>query len=76
MKILKEKNANKKDTVGLTLRVDRTLLGHYEEIVARANRMRFAHGARGNVTVQQVILHRMRSLPSWQARHNKKSLTE
>jgi hypothetical protein len=57
----------KKDTLGITLRPERDLLAHYEEIVSRANRLRVSAGERGNVTVQQVILHRMRSLPSWQA---------
>lgn len=53
------------DTVGLTLRAEKHLLAHYEEIAVRANRLRVKAGQRGNITVQQVILHRMRSLPSY-----------
>lgn len=69
-----DKTSKKKATFPLTLRADRALLMHYEEIAARANRILLARGERSNVTVQQVILHRMRSLPSWQARRKRLNL--
>ncbi len=53
-------------TTGLTLRPDVELLRYYEGVAARANQMQVAKGLRGNVTVQKVILHRLRSLPAYQ----------
>lgn len=53
------------NTTSLTLRPEIPLLVYYEQVAARANRMLVASGRRGNVTVQQVMLQRLRSLPGF-----------
>lgn len=53
-------------TTGLTIRPDIHLLAYYEHVAARANRVQVAKGLRGNVTVQKVMLHWLRSLPAYQ----------
>lgn len=55
----------RRDTFPLTLRLERELLAFYERVAQRANRGLVAAGRRGNVTVQQVILHRLRGLPAY-----------
>lgn len=55
----------RRETEPLTLRPERQLLMYYEQVAQRANRMLVAAGRRGNVTVQQVILHRLESLPAY-----------
>lgn len=62
----------KSKTAGLTLRVDIPLLKYYEQVAARVNRMLMAKNERGNVTVQKVMLHRLRSLPAFQSSLKKK----
>lgn len=54
-------------TTAITLRPEVPLLVYYERVAERANRMRLEKGLRGNVTVQQVILHRLRTLPAYQS---------
>ncbi|MGS0741118.1 hypothetical protein ACVBEF_04660 [Glaciimonas sp. GG7] len=69
---VRKKDSERPKTIGITLRPELELLAHYEEIALRANRMFLTKGERGNVSAQQVMLQRMRSLPSWQARLKKK----
>lgn len=57
--------SQRRDTFPLTLRLERNLLAYYEQVAQRANRLLVVAGRRGNVTVQQVILHRLRSLPAY-----------
>lgn len=52
-------------TTSITLRPDVELLAFYERVTERANRLRISKRERGNLTVQQVILHRLRSLPAY-----------
>ena len=54
-------------TVGITIRPSIVLLSYYEEVAERANRMLRSKGERGRVSVQQVMLQRLRSLPAFQA---------
>lgn len=49
--------------VGLTLRVDRRVLAVYSRIAVRANAIRVRHGERGDVTAQDIMRHRLESLP-------------
>lgn len=58
-------NDRRRDTFPLTLRLEHDLLTYYEQVTQRANRLLVAAGLRGNLTVQQVILHRLRSLPAY-----------
>lgn len=70
-----ESSGKRRDTLPLTLRVERDLLGYYERVAQKANRLLIAAGKRGNVTVQQVMLQRLRSLPAYR-RFVEKSKTE
>lgn len=69
----KKKDGAGDKTTGITLRPEVQLLAHYEEIALRANRMFLAKGVRGNVTAQQVMLQRLRGLPSYEAQVKRKN---
>lgn len=60
-----------KDTVGITLRIDKWLLRAYSEIAHRANDRRLRKGQPGNLSAQDVMRHRLGSLPVIKARANK-----
>lgn len=57
----------REETIGITMRPSTALLAFYERIAERANRFRLHRGERGNVSVQKVMLHRLQSLPAYQA---------
>lgn len=50
-------------TEGITLRLPKTLLQAYAEIANRANLIDLKNGGRGKMTVQDVLRHRLASLP-------------
>lgn len=56
------------ETKAITLRPDVQLLRFYEEVTARANALQLSRGLRANLTVQQVMLHRLKSLPGYRAK--------
>lgn len=58
-------SSRRRNTVPLTLRMERDLLTYYEQVAQRANRFLVMRGQRGNLTVQQVILHCLRRLPAY-----------
>ncbi len=51
------------ETVGITLRIPRALYEIYVEITNRANLIDLKQGGRGNKTAQDVMRHRLASLP-------------
>lgn len=59
---MRESNGGKA-TVGITLRLDKRVLETYIQIAFRANAIRIQNGGRGNVTVQDIMRHRLGSLP-------------
>lgn len=50
-------------TVGITLRVPVWLLSVYDKIAARANLIDLKGGGAGRLTAQDVMRHRLSSLP-------------
>ena len=58
---MRESNHGK--TVGITLRLDKQVLDMYNKIALRANIIKTNEGGRGDVTAQDVIRHRLESLP-------------
>lgn len=48
---------------GITLRLEAGILRLYHEIAFRANHRRVLHGDAGNLTAQDVMRHRLASLP-------------
>ena len=59
--IMRESNHGK--TVGITLRLDKRVLDMYNQIALRANTIKINDGGRGDVTAQDIIRHRLESLP-------------
>lgn len=59
--IMRESNHGK--TVGITLRLDKQVLDMYNKIALRANTIKTNDGGRGDVTAQDIIRHRLESLP-------------
>jgi hypothetical protein len=51
------------ETVGITLRLTARLLDVYDGIAARANMIDLKRGGRGQLTAQDVMRHRLASLP-------------
>ncbi len=54
------------ETKAITLRPELELLRFYEELTAEANAIQLSRGLRANLTVQQVLLRQLRSLPRYQ----------
>ena len=50
-------------TIGITLRVPMALLTVYDNIAVRANIIDLKRGGAGGVTAQEVMRHRLASLP-------------
>lgn len=50
-------------TVGITLRIPIVLLAVYDKIAARANLIDLKKGGAGRLTTQDVMRHRLASLP-------------
>ncbi|CAG0950156.1 hypothetical protein RHDC4_00028 [Rhodocyclaceae bacterium] len=51
-------------TVGITLRIDQSLLEAYDKVAARANIIDLERGGRGKLTTQDVMRHRLASAPA------------
>jgi hypothetical protein len=51
------------ETIGITLRLNKDVLEAYQFIANKANALDLKNGGRGNMTVQDVIRHRLSSLP-------------
>jgi hypothetical protein len=51
------------DTVGITLRLPKKVLDRYQDIAARANLLDLKRGGKGLVTAQDVMRHRLASIP-------------
>jgi hypothetical protein len=51
------------NTVGITLRISKRVLAGYTKIALRANSIAVKKGCMANLTVQDVIRHRLASLP-------------
>lgn len=51
-------------TVGISLRVETQALAVYVKIAAKANSIDVANGGRGGMTAQDVMRHRLYSLPA------------
>lgn len=51
------------ETVGITLRLPKTVLAAYSDIANRANMMALQKGQKATTTVQDVMRHRLASLP-------------
>lgn len=66
------RESNGVDTVGITLRLDKRVLEMYAKIAFRANEIRIKNGNRGDVTAQDIIRHRLSSLPILKAGRGKK----
>lgn len=58
---MRESNGGK--TVGITLRLDKRLLEIYNKIALRASAIKIREDGIGRVTAQDVIRHRLESLP-------------
>lgn len=50
-------------TVGISLRLDACVLQKYERIAARANLIAVKNGGKGGLSAQDVMRHRLGSLP-------------
>lgn len=50
-------------TVGITLRLDKRIFQEYQKIASRANLIRINNGQSGGITAQDVMRHRLASLP-------------
>jgi hypothetical protein len=66
------------ETVGMTLRVSVEVRDAYSRIADRANLIAIRHGGHANTTVQDVMRHRLNSLPFVQihAEQSKKKTNE
>lgn len=51
------------DTVGITLRIPRHVLEAYKKIADRANLIALRQGGHATTTAQDVMRHRLQSLP-------------
>lgn len=60
------------ETVAITLRVSKKVLAMYAKIALRANGFRVNNGKRGNVTAQDIMRHRLSSLPGLKLERNVK----
>ena len=66
------RETNHGETVGITLRLDKKVLTMYNQIALRANIIKTNKGGRGDVTAQDVIRHRLESLPVLRIKLGKK----
>jgi len=64
-----------RDTVGITLRVDRSLFDVYASVAKKANMMDLQRGGEGRITTQSVMRHRLASLPVVKLKTNGKKRT-
>lgn len=55
----------RKNTMAITLRPGRDLVAYYQRVAIRANQMRAKLGQTPNLTMQQVMLHRLATLPAY-----------
>ena len=59
------------ETVGITLRLPRDVLEAYSDIANRANLIALGQGGPARTTVQDVMRHRLQSLPYIKAKAKK-----
>jgi len=57
------RESNHGRTVGITLRLDKRVLDVYNRLALRANAFRVRNGRRGDLTAQDMIRHRLESIP-------------
>lgn len=63
-------------TVGITLRLDRLVLQEYSRIASRANLIEIKKGRPGGYTAQDIMRHRLNSLPSVKRQLGKEGVNE
>lgn len=56
-------NRDAGETEGITLRLDKKVLAAYRQIASRANLIQLQNGGKGQLTAQDVMRHRLSSLP-------------
>lgn len=60
-------------TVGITLRLDKRVLQEYSKIASRANLIEIQNGRPGRYTAQDIMRHRLSTLPSLKKKVFKKA---